>query len=106
MQSSRHRQSVFQSPRSPSLGPAAAPGASAGRGVEADASPRRVVSAAVAAAEAVDLGSLDITLSRTHGDLTQAMKAVVGRLEGAFTLLAVHSDAPDKRRGRAFGPDR
>jgi glucosamine--fructose-6-phosphate aminotransferase (isomerizing) len=31
---------------------------------------------------------------RTLGDLTQAMKAVVGRLEGAFTLLAVHSDAP------------
>jgi glucosamine--fructose-6-phosphate aminotransferase (isomerizing) len=32
---------------------------------------------------------------RTRGNLTQAMQAVVGRLEGAFTLLAVHSDAPD-----------
>jgi glutamine---fructose-6-phosphate transaminase (isomerizing) len=31
---------------------------------------------------------------REHGDLTKAMQAVVGRLEGAFTLLAVHSDAP------------
>lgn len=28
------------------------------------------------------------------GDLTQAMRAVVNRLEGAFTLLAVHADAP------------
>ena len=28
------------------------------------------------------------------GNLTDAMKAVVGSLEGAFTLLAVHSDAP------------
>ncbi len=28
------------------------------------------------------------------GDLTQAMLAVVGRLEGAFTLLAVHADSP------------
>ncbi len=28
------------------------------------------------------------------GDLTEAMRAVVGRLEGAFTLLAVHADAP------------
>ena len=32
---------------------------------------------------------------RNRGNLTQAMQAVVGRLEGAFTLLAVHSDAPD-----------
>jgi glutamine---fructose-6-phosphate transaminase (isomerizing) len=32
---------------------------------------------------------------RALGNLTQAMQAVVGRLEGAFTLLAVHSDAPD-----------
>jgi glutamine---fructose-6-phosphate transaminase (isomerizing) len=31
---------------------------------------------------------------REHGDLTKAMQAAVGRLEGAFTLLAVHSDAP------------
>ena len=31
---------------------------------------------------------------RARGNLTQAMQAVVGRLEGAFTLLAVHSDAP------------
>jgi glucosamine--fructose-6-phosphate aminotransferase (isomerizing) len=29
------------------------------------------------------------------GDLTEAMRAVVGRLEGAFTLLAVHADVPD-----------
>ncbi len=28
------------------------------------------------------------------GDLTTAMQAVVGSLEGAFTLLAVHADAP------------
>ncbi len=28
------------------------------------------------------------------GDLTEAMRAVVNRLEGAFTLLAVHADAP------------
>ena len=28
------------------------------------------------------------------GDLTAAMRAVVGRLEGAFTLLAVHADSP------------
>ncbi len=28
------------------------------------------------------------------GDLTQAMRQVVNRLEGAFTLLAVHADAP------------
>ncbi|MGE9808211.1 MULTISPECIES: glutamine--fructose-6-phosphate transaminase (isomerizing) [unclassified Janibacter] len=30
------------------------------------------------------------------GDLTEAMRAVVNRLEGAFTLLAVHADAPDR----------
>ncbi len=29
------------------------------------------------------------------GDLTDAMRQVVNRLEGAFTLLAVHADAPD-----------
>ncbi|WP_432542758.1 glutamine--fructose-6-phosphate transaminase (isomerizing) [Kineococcus sp. SYSU DK002] len=29
------------------------------------------------------------------GDLTEAMRAVCLRLEGAFTLLAVHADAPD-----------
>jgi glutamine---fructose-6-phosphate transaminase (isomerizing) len=28
------------------------------------------------------------------GDLTEAMRVVVNRLEGAFTLLAVHEDAP------------
>ena len=28
------------------------------------------------------------------GDLTEAMKAVVNNLEGAFTLLAVHADSP------------
>ncbi|SES47440.1 glutamine--fructose-6-phosphate transaminase [Pedococcus cremeus] len=28
------------------------------------------------------------------GDLTEAMRTVVNRLEGAFTLLAVHEDAP------------
>jgi glucosamine--fructose-6-phosphate aminotransferase (isomerizing) len=31
---------------------------------------------------------------RECGDLTEAMRAVVNRLEGAFTLLAVHEDAP------------
>ncbi|MBB2985622.1 glutamine--fructose-6-phosphate transaminase (isomerizing) [Terracoccus luteus] len=30
----------------------------------------------------------------THGDLTEAMRAVVADLEGAFTLLAVHADQP------------
>ncbi|WP_068434306.1 glutamine--fructose-6-phosphate transaminase (isomerizing) [Piscicoccus intestinalis] len=30
------------------------------------------------------------------GDLTEAMRLVVNRLEGAFTLLAVHADEPDK----------
>ena len=35
-------------------------------------------------------------LARAYdGDLTQAMLAVVNRLEGAFTLLAVHEDVPD-----------
>ncbi len=29
------------------------------------------------------------------GDLTEAMREVVGTLEGAFTLLAVHADQPD-----------
>ncbi len=29
-----------------------------------------------------------------HGDLTAAMRATVARLEGAFTLLAVHADQP------------
>ena len=28
------------------------------------------------------------------GDLTEAMRAVVGELEGAFTLLAIHADQP------------
>ncbi len=31
---------------------------------------------------------------REFGDLTEAMRQVVSRLEGAFTLLAVHQDAP------------
>jgi len=31
---------------------------------------------------------------RELGDLTEAMRQVVSRLEGAFTLLAVHQDAP------------
>ncbi|MER7579423.1 glutamine--fructose-6-phosphate transaminase (isomerizing) [Kitasatospora sp. NPDC097691] len=30
-----------------------------------------------------------------QGDLAEAMRAVCGRLEGAFTLVAVHADAPD-----------
>ncbi|GAB3113182.1 glutamine--fructose-6-phosphate transaminase (isomerizing) [Janibacter alkaliphilus] len=30
------------------------------------------------------------------GDLTDAMRAVVNRLEGAFTLLAVHVDCPER----------
>ncbi|PRY15848.1 glutamine--fructose-6-phosphate transaminase (isomerizing) [Kineococcus rhizosphaerae] len=35
-------------------------------------------------------------LARAYaGDLTEAMRAVCLRLEGAFTLLAVHADAPD-----------
>jgi glucosamine--fructose-6-phosphate aminotransferase (isomerizing) len=29
-----------------------------------------------------------------HGDLTEAMRAVVADLEGAFTLLAIHADQP------------
>ncbi len=32
---------------------------------------------------------------RRTGDLVEAFRAVVGRLEGAFTLLAVHADQPD-----------
>src|SRR5699024_7310329 len=32
---------------------------------------------------------------RATGDLTEAMRVTVGQLEGAFTLLAVHTDAPD-----------
>jgi glucosamine--fructose-6-phosphate aminotransferase (isomerizing) len=31
---------------------------------------------------------------KESGDLTEAMRMVVNRLEGAFTLLAVHEDAP------------
>lgn len=31
---------------------------------------------------------------REHGDLTKAMQAVVGRLEGAFTLLVMHEEQP------------
>ncbi|WP_144719907.1 glutamine--fructose-6-phosphate transaminase (isomerizing) [Agrococcus jejuensis] len=34
-------------------------------------------------------------LHREHGDLRSAMLALVGRLEGQFTLLAVHLDEPD-----------
>jgi glutamine---fructose-6-phosphate transaminase (isomerizing) len=30
----------------------------------------------------------------THGDLTDAMRAVVADLEGAFTLLVIHADQP------------
>ncbi|WP_010524153.1 glutamine--fructose-6-phosphate transaminase (isomerizing) [Nesterenkonia sp. F] len=30
------------------------------------------------------------------GDLTEAMRLACGRLEGAFTLLAVHADQPDR----------
>lgn len=30
------------------------------------------------------------------GDLTEAMRRAVARLEGAFTLLAIHRDAPDR----------
>lgn len=32
---------------------------------------------------------------RRTGDLVEAFRAVVGRLEGAFTLLAVHADQPN-----------
>ncbi|TQK77093.1 glutamine--fructose-6-phosphate transaminase (isomerizing) [Rarobacter incanus] len=31
---------------------------------------------------------------RTHGDLAEAMRATARRLEGTFTLLAVHTDSP------------
>lgn len=31
---------------------------------------------------------------RNGGDLTEALRAVVGRLEGAFTLLVMHADQP------------
>ncbi|MGW3486068.1 glutamine--fructose-6-phosphate transaminase (isomerizing) [Streptomyces sp. NPDC001054] len=31
-----------------------------------------------------------------HGDLAAAMREVCGRLQGAFTLVAVHADAPDR----------
>ena len=31
---------------------------------------------------------------RAAGDMTEAMRITVGQLEGAFTLLAVHADAP------------
>ncbi|WP_313556739.1 glutamine--fructose-6-phosphate transaminase (isomerizing) [Miniimonas arenae] len=42
-------------------------------------------------------------LARAYeGDLTEAMRAVVARLDGAFTLLAVHEDAP----GRVVGARR
>ncbi len=34
-------------------------------------------------------------LPQTGGDLAEAMRVVCRRLEGAFTLVAVHSDAPD-----------
>lgn len=34
--------------------------------------------------------------SATGADLADAMRAVCRRLEGAFTLLAVHADAPDR----------
>jgi glucosamine--fructose-6-phosphate aminotransferase (isomerizing) len=54
-------------------------------------------------AEGVDFASETDTEVAAHlvareyaamGDLTSAMKAVVNRLEGAFTLLAVHADSP------------
>ncbi len=35
------------------------------------------------------------TLPATDGDLAEAMRAVCRRLEGAFTLVAVHADNPD-----------
>jgi glutamine---fructose-6-phosphate transaminase (isomerizing) len=34
-------------------------------------------------------------LPGTDGDLAQAMREVCGQLDGAFTLVAVHSDTPD-----------
>jgi len=42
---------------------------------------------------ATDIGSGE-RVSMRSGDLTTAMRAVVQRLEGAFTLLAVHADSP------------
>ncbi|NED85565.1 glutamine--fructose-6-phosphate aminotransferase, partial [Streptomyces sp. SID11233] len=32
----------------------------------------------------------------SHGDLAAAMRQVCGRLQGAFTLVAVHADAPER----------
>jgi glucosamine--fructose-6-phosphate aminotransferase (isomerizing) len=54
-------------------------------------------------ADGVELGSQTDTEVAAHlvarafdrlGDLTQAMREVCNRLEGAFTLLAVHADVP------------
>ncbi|AIU30913.1 Glutamine--fructose-6-phosphate aminotransferase isomerizing [Corynebacterium ulcerans] len=43
---------------------------------------------------AVLLGS--ILAGDAQGDLTQAMQLTCTRLEGAFTLLAIHADSPDR----------
>lgn len=49
-------------------------------------------------ASETDTEAAAILLGREYertGDLREAFKAVVGRLDGAFTLLAVHQDEPD-----------
>ena len=39
---------------------------------------------------------LDIYDTEADGDLTRAMQLTANRLEGAFTLLAIHADHPDR----------
>ena len=39
---------------------------------------------------------LDIYDKEAEGDLTRAMQLTAQRLEGAFTLLAIHADHPDR----------
>ena len=38
----------------------------------------------------------DVYVNETDADLTQAMQLTAQRLEGAFTLLAIHADHPDR----------
>ncbi len=56
-----------------------------------------LLAAGVAFASETDTEVAAHLLARAYadtGDLTAAMRAVVARLEGAFTLLAVHADSP------------
>ena len=39
---------------------------------------------------------LDVYDNEAEGDLTKAMQITANRLEGAFTLLAIHADHPDR----------